>query len=68
MIDKLFRMEPYLYENLYFREDDDDEDEDEESARVRRSAEFNATTNEKQGKVMKFLLKFEMELKKIYLD
>lgn len=53
---------------MYFREDDDDEDEDEESARVRRSAEFNATTNEKQGKVMKFLLKFEMELKKIYLD
>ena len=54
---------------MYFREDDedDDEDEDEDSARIRRSAELNATTNEKQGKVMKFLLKFEMELKKIYL-
>nr|XP_022318488.1 ribosome biogenesis protein BMS1 homolog [Crassostrea virginica] len=31
-------------------DEDDDEDEDEDSARVRRSAEFNATTNEKQGK------------------
>ena len=55
---------------MFFREDDEDDDEDEyeDSARVRMSAEFNATTNEKQGKVMNFLLKFEMELKKIYLD